>query len=993
MSTEIGSVYLSVGASTDGFAKDVGKMFNAAAEQGGASGAESGNGFIAGFKKLLLGGAILAVAKKAFDGVKDVVAGSFSVGSEMEGYTKQLQIMTGSADMAGVMLKDLYDFAQGSVLDTKSVVAAAKTIAGYGVEASKATELTKLMGNTAAVTGGDMGGLSTVMGQVMASGKMNAQDAMQFINQGVGIFDLLSKSTGKTAAELKANMDKVPISAQMVQDALQQAYGDPELIKQFSDTGAAAMANLEDSLDSVRLSFMGVKLGASGFEASAGGLQTAIKKLLNTAAALFQSTPVQAFAEKAGNALAVVVNGVSALMGAVTAADGQMGPAMNRLGKIASALGDVGSAVSSVASIVTTGDFTSNPLFDEDSPLVGYLLSLHDVLSKIGSAVKGAFSGGQNLAQGFAGALSSALSYLAGWLSGDGASMVVSGMLGLRTKILEVVLDAIPQIVGILTTAVPVIVSSLASIVTSLASSLVTAVQVLSGAIPEIASSLIDGVMQALTVLVPTLLTMVPQLVQAGITLFTGLVTAAANIAGNLITTLSSMLPGVVSMIVGFAPQILAAGMTALESLITAVAYILPPLIDAVVGLSNQLVDTLLGMLPTLIDTGIQLFSSLLTAVTRVLPTLLGAIVSMISPIVTTLTGMLPTLVAAGFDLFTGLVDALFKVLPDLIAGVLAILPQVTKTLLDMLPDLLQTAVMLFMGLVTAVIQIIPDLIAAVIEMLPAIIDTLMAMIPQLIQTGITLFMALVDALIKMTPELLVAIAAMLPKIAAAIIKGVPQLLTSGLTLLQGLLDGLVQKAPEVWEWAKALPGKLLGAMGDLASKLWNSGRDIVQGIVNGIAAAGGAVRDKLLSIARSALDAVKSFFGIHSPSTVFRDQIGLQLGAGLVVGLDKSEDDVTDAAERLADAAMPNVSLATVTPMTRMNTRRMAPVYRGEDDDLATGGGVGLMAKLDAILDAIEAGHEISVDGRALVAATKRHTAHALQRGTLDTMRGVTWA
>ena len=60
---------------------------------------------------------------------------------------------------------------------------------------------------------------------------------------------------------------------------------------------------------------------------------------------------------------------------------------------------------------------------------------------------------------------------------------------------------------------------------------------------------------------------------------------------------------------------------------------------------------------------------------------------------------------------------------------------------------------------------------------------------------------------------------------------------------------------------------------------------------------------DKLSSWADSILAEVKDFFGIHSPSTVFRDEVGVQLGRGVAEGLDDSITYVTEAADRIGEA------------------------------------------------------------------------------------------
>lgn len=72
----------------------------------------------------------------------------------------------------------------------------------------------------------------------------------------------------------------------------------------------------------------------------------------------------------------------------------------------------------------------------------------------------------------------------------------------------------------------------------------------------------------------------------------------------------------------------------------------------------------------------------------------------------------------------------------------------------------------------------------------------------------------------------------------------------------------------------KGLPGEML-----------NIGKNLVQGIWNGINDAKQWVLDKIKGFGKSVVDGIKSVFGIHSPSTVMEDQVGVNLAAGIGVG------------------------------------------------------------------------------------------------------------
>jgi phage-related protein len=77
-------------------------------------------------------------------------------------------------------------------------------------------------------------------------------------------------------------------------------------------------------------------------------------------------------------------------------------------------------------------------------------------------------------------------------------------------------------------------------------------------------------------------------------------------------------------------------------------------------------------------------------------------------------------------------------------------------------------------------------------------------------------------------------------------------------------------------------------------------GTNIITGVVNGIKGAAHKVTDIMKNLASSALDTVKSFLGIKSPSRVFRDQVGKNIGLGVVEGIEDTYQKVNLAMESL---------------------------------------------------------------------------------------------
>lgn len=76
----------------------------------------------------------------------------------------------------------------------------------------------------------------------------------------------------------------------------------------------------------------------------------------------------------------------------------------------------------------------------------------------------------------------------------------------------------------------------------------------------------------------------------------------------------------------------------------------------------------------------------------------------------------------------------------------------------------------------------------------------------------------------------------------------------------------------------------------------WGSvGLNVVKGIVQGVGNNAYRLVNKMMELAKEAWNAVKSFFGIHSPSRLMRDTVGKMIPAGITVGLEKAFPDTID--------------------------------------------------------------------------------------------------
>ena len=229
------------------------------------------------------------------------------------------------------------------------------------------------------------------------------------------------------------------------------------------------------------------------------------------------------------------------------------------------------------------------------------------------------------------------------------------------------------------------------------------------------------------------------------------------------------------------------------------------------------------------------------------------------------ITAALPGLVAQGATLIMGILNAITVNLPALITAGVSIISTLTSSLAAQLPQLIPCAVQMILTLVTSLIS----------------------NLPQLITSGLNLMKGLASGIANSIPLVAAKAPVIIGKLASTIITNLPKILTAGVQIISKLAVGLVQGIP-------ALIGKIPSMVSQIKNAFtsvnWGSvGMNIIKGIASGLTGAAGAIVEAAKSAANKALDAAKRALGIHSPSRVFRDQVGKMMALGMGIGFEKN--------------------------------------------------------------------------------------------------------
>ena len=260
----------------------------------------------------------------------------------------------------------------------------------------------------------------------------------------------------------------------------------------------------------------------------------------------------------------------------------------------------------------------------------------------------------------------------------------------------------------------------------------------------------------------------------------------------------------------------------------------------------NSALQKVIEKLPSLLEIGMQVITKIIEGIIQAIPQLIPAVNKIIKSLIEFIVNNLPKLTKAVNDIILELAKVLIDNLPTLIESIATLINELTIQINEYLPLFVIAAIDIILALVEGLINAIPTLIEAIPKVVASLVAALLdpQMTVKLLMAGVKLTLELAKGLIKALPDLIL----MLPEI--------------------------------IYEIAKSLSSLILNTN-------WKQlGKDILNGILNGLVDFGSAVKNTIKKLGNKITNEIKAFFGIHSPSTLMEDEIGTNLTAGIVEGM-----------------------------------------------------------------------------------------------------------
>ena len=203
------------------------------------------------------------------------------------------------------------------------------------------------------------------------------------------------------------------------------------------------------------------------------------------------------------------------------------------------------------------------------------------------------------------------------------------------------------------------------------------------------------------------------------------------------------------------------------------------------------------------------------------------------------------------------------------------------------LPALISTGASIIATLVSSLAEQLPQLIPAAASMILTLVEAMISNLPQIISSGLDLMMGLAQGIANAIPQVTAKAPVIIGKLASTIITNLPKIIQTGIQILTQLAVGLVKGIPTL---LGKIPSMISQIKNAFTSVDWGSvGVNIIKGIASGLSSAAKSLADAAANAASNALDWVKSKLGIHSPSRVFRDQVGKMMALGMGIGFEKN--------------------------------------------------------------------------------------------------------
>lgn len=483
------------------------------------------------------------------------------------------------------------------------------------------------------------------------------------------------------------------------------------------------------------------------------------------------------------------------------------------------------------------------------------------------------------------------------------------------TAIVQVIQKLAPMLVaeipGIINTILPMIVEGALQILDAIVQALPQLIDGLMGMLPM----LIEGVQTLLEGLATALVAALPLAIEA----IMGLADAIMGALPQLIQTLVAALPELI-------PQLIDAVVNLIMMLVEMLPQIITPIIDALPTIIISIVDALLSNLPVLIQGCVQLIAALAAAIPQIIGALWEAIKGIFVMLGEKILGFFEPVKTAisnawqamgnvpGLSAMKTMIENVWGAIKSYISTVINAVKNVISTVWNSIKNVVSTVLNSIKNVITTAWNAVKTIISNVMKLISSVLKGDWEGVKSAISNILNAIKSVIKSIWDGIKNTIKSVLDGIKSVVSSVWNGIKSVISSALnsvkTIVSSVWNGIKGTISGVATGLKTtvttgfkdIKNKVTGAFKDLPGKLKDIGKNLVEGLWKGISNAKDWVLDKIKGFGKGILNGLKSFFGIQSPSTVMRDEVGRYLAEGVAVGIDEKASVAEEATEKLGE-------------------------------------------------------------------------------------------
>lgn len=175
-----------------------------------------------------------------------------SVRAEIQALEVSFRTLLGSQQASAELMRQMKEFAAATPLQIGDLAKAAQTMLGFNLAAEEVMPMLRAIGDISMGDSQKFQSLTLAFSQMSSVGKLMGQDLLQMINAGFSPLAVMADKTGKSIGELKEEMSKGAISADMVKQAFIDATSEGGkfhgMLSEQGNTVKGAIAQLSGAI-------------------------------------------------------------------------------------------------------------------------------------------------------------------------------------------------------------------------------------------------------------------------------------------------------------------------------------------------------------------------------------------------------------------------------------------------------------------------------------------------------------------------------------------------------------------------------------------------------------------------------------------------------------------------------------------------------------------------------------------------------------------------